>query len=43
MLCLSGFELYSRWVPLTYERKAFPPYDIVKNGKRCFEIWSKII
>ena len=19
MLCLSGFELYSRWVPLTYE------------------------
>ena len=21
MLCLSGFELYSRWVPLNYERK----------------------
>ena len=19
MLCLSGFELYSRWVPLSYE------------------------
>ena len=24
-------------------RKLFPAYDIVKNGKRCFEIWSKII
>jgi len=21
MLCLSGFELYSRWVPLTFEQR----------------------
>ena len=22
MLCLSGFELYSRWVPLCFKRRA---------------------
>ena len=25
MLCLSGFELYSRWVPLLSEPKKDPP------------------
>ena len=24
MLCLSGFELYSRWVPLKIQEKRFP-------------------
>ena len=25
MLCLSGFELYSRWVPLVTKRRLLPP------------------
>ena len=26
MLCLSGFELYSRWVPLNHILPSFLPY-----------------
>ena len=29
MLCLSGFELYSRWVPLTLE---------IEDSGRCEEV-----
>ena len=27
MLCLSGFELYSRWVPMTPSLASFQKYD----------------
>ena len=35
MLCLSGFELYSRWVPLPTEHKADETKDN-KNGTSLF-------
>ena len=37
MLCLSGFELYSRWVPLFYY-----PFKIIlslKQAKTCLRPW----
>ena len=35
MLCLSGFELYSRWVPLNFGRKTF-------TGNRTDTNWSSL-
>ena len=42
MLCLSGFELYARWVPLT--TTTFGPWKfgridgvVVNYGAKCFE------
>ena len=32
MLCLSGFELYSRWVPLSYEELA-AVFESIRNGE----------
>ena len=32
MLCLSGFELYSRWVPL----------EKLKNGHEIWSIWRVV-
>ena len=34
MLCLSGFELYSRWVPLKYGRLSSLPAFWTKSDKR---------
>ena len=34
MLCLSGFELYSRWVPLTFINASFTPK--LKYVKKLF-------
>ena len=36
MLCLSGFELYSRWVPLKDHKKTLPVSNV------CFSGASKI-
>ena len=36
MLCLSGFELYSRWVPLIYlslPRKCLKPIGIIHKSR----------
>ena len=34
MLCLSGFELYSRWVPLIFVSR--PTYQIIVHTIECF-------
>ena len=36
MLCLSGFELYSRWMPLvtTDDRKQFQGINVVLNNNK---------
>ena len=31
MLCLSGFELYSRWLPLVHD-----PFPCDPSGNDCF-------
>ena len=37
MLCLSGFELYSRWVPLLYchDNRDFKSRTLFVRGERC--------
>ena len=39
MLCLSGFELYSRWVPLNTAVKTSPP----QNNSRCFKLHRPLL
>ena len=36
MLCLSGFELYPRWVPLNNEKKS-------GNSKNCYSLVKNTI
>ena len=33
MLCLCGFELYSRWVPLTLQSVGLDREEAVRRGK----------
>ena len=35
MLCLNGFELYSRWVPLNYVEKGKGRKKKTKKQHRC--------
>ena len=40
MLCLSGFELYSRWVPLNHILPSFLPYLVLLFGFGCVVLKS---
>ena len=40
MLCLSGFELYSRWVPLNHILPSFLPYLVLLLGFGCVVLKS---
>ena len=39
MLCLSGFELYSRWVPLNKTSSRFLSANLVSSGEAPFLIY----
>ena len=38
MLCLSGFELYSRWVPLSCSESSFSPVTPVSSSLQKIKI-----
>ena len=41
MLCLCGFELYSRWVPLKM-RKSLVVYHLTQiSGNSCWDVHGK--
>ena len=42
MLCLSGFELYSRWVPLTPNLTVLKSFLIVRKSLATFAIFGKL-
>ena len=37
MLCLSGFDLYSRWVPLKQLRRDYYPQNIILLNIQSFQ------